>query len=106
MSMSKPTKHARTDSRYTGAPCQLASDVVAALPPGAPLIPTPERAQMLFESEVFYWVLSGMRDFFEYPFGIQYVQPTTTGIREKTAIRYANSARQLLDLEDNGREGG
>ncbi|WP_331727028.1 hypothetical protein OG215_41810 (plasmid) [Streptomyces globisporus] len=81
MSMSKPTKRARIYSQYTGAPCQLACDVVAALPPGAPLIPTPGRAQMLFESEIFYRVLSGMRDFFEYPFGIQYVQPAETGIR-------------------------
>lgn len=61
---------------------QLACEVVAGLPRRAPLIPAPaHHEQLLLESEVFYWVLGSQRNFFEFPFGIQYVQPTADGIR-------------------------
>jgi hypothetical protein len=67
---------------YTGAPRQFACEVVDALPPGAPLIPAPaHQAQLLLESEAFYWILNSQRHFFEYPFGIRYVQPTAQGVR-------------------------
>ncbi|MFD7899062.1 hypothetical protein [Streptomyces sp. NPDC059743] len=82
MSVTQISRRARTYALYTGAPRQLACEVVAALPPGAPLIPAPaEQAQLLLESEIFYWLLNSMRDYFEYPFGIRYVQPTPDGLR-------------------------
>ncbi|WP_327740427.1 hypothetical protein OG749_45925 (plasmid) [Streptomyces nojiriensis] len=82
MSANQTSSRARTYALYTGAPRQLACEVVAALPRHAPLIPAPaHRAQRLIESEAFYWILSSQRHFFEYPFGIQYVQPTAEGIR-------------------------
>ncbi|MFF3275998.1 hypothetical protein ACFYWU_34430 [Streptomyces chrestomyceticus] len=85
------SRRAHTYVRYTGAPRQLASNVVAALAPGAPLIPAPaEHEQLLFESEVLYHVLSTQRDFFEYPFGIQYVEPTADDVR-----LHVESARSL-----------
>ncbi|RSS84994.1 hypothetical protein EF919_38315, partial [Streptomyces sp. WAC02707] len=53
-----------------------------------PLIPAPaHQTQLLLESEAFYRILSYQRNFFEFPFGIRYVQPTAEGIR--------------LDLESN-----
>ncbi|MFC8949511.1 hypothetical protein [Streptomyces rochei] len=82
MSKTQISSRARTYAMYTGAPRQLASDVVNALPRHAPLIPAPaHQAQLLLESEVFYRILSSQRHFFEYPFGIRYVQPTTDGLR-------------------------
>lgn len=82
MSATQISSRARTYALYTGAPRQLACDVVAALPPGAPLIPAPaEDAQLLFESEILYWAFNSQRHFFEYPFGIRYVQPTAAGLR-------------------------
>ncbi|OLO25875.1 hypothetical protein PZ61_0236270 [Streptomyces sp. MNU77] len=82
------SSRARTYALYTGAPRQVACDVVAGLPRHAPLIPAPvHQAQLLLESEAFYRILSYQRDFFEFPFGIRYVQPTAEGIR--------------LDLESN-----
>ncbi|MFE2271434.1 hypothetical protein ACFXB4_19575 [Streptomyces lavendulae] len=82
MSTTQISNRARTYALYTGVPRQLACEAVAALPPGAPLIPAPAHpAQLLIESEVFYWVLSSQRSFSEYPFGIRYVQPTAEGIR-------------------------
>ncbi|WP_445521376.1 hypothetical protein [Streptomyces sp. NEAU-174] len=82
MSATQISNRARTYALYTGAPRQLACDVVAALPPGCPLVPAPaEQEQLLFESEVFYQVLSSRQNFFEYPFGIKYVEPTTGGLR-------------------------
>ncbi|MET8682396.1 hypothetical protein ABZW18_33745 [Streptomyces sp. NPDC004647] len=82
MSASQISSRARAYALYTGAPRQLACDVVAALPPDTPLIPAPaEHAQLLFESEIFYWVLNSQRHFFEYPLGIRYVQPTAASLR-------------------------
>ncbi|MGW3882807.1 hypothetical protein ACWEC4_22200 [Streptomyces sp. NPDC005055] len=82
MSVNQISRRARTYSLYTGAPHQLACGAVTALPPGAPLIPAPaEHAQLLLESEILYQVLGSQRDYFEYPFGIQYVQPTAAGLR-------------------------
>ncbi len=79
---------ARIYALYTGAPRQLACKVVAELPRHAPLIPAPaRREQLLLESELLYLILSYQRSFFEFPFGIRYVQPTAEGIR--------------LDLESN-----
>ncbi|MDX3206651.1 hypothetical protein [Streptomyces scabiei] len=82
MSATQTSSRARTYALYTGAPRQLAGEVVAGLPRRAPLIPAPaHHEQLLLESEVFYWVLGSQRNFFEFPFGIQYVQPTADGIR-------------------------
>lgn len=82
MSTTKISNRARTYAQYTGVPRQAACDIVAALPPGAPLIPAPtEPAQILFESEIFYQILSSQRPFAEYPFGIRYVQPTAAALR-------------------------
>ncbi|MFB8000331.1 hypothetical protein ACFC4G_47225 [Streptomyces sp. NPDC056002] len=82
MSATQTSSRARTYALYTGAPRQLACEIVAGLPRHAPLIPAPaHRAQLLLESETFYWILSSQRNFFEFPFGIQYVQPTAEGIR-------------------------
>ncbi|MFD6967390.1 hypothetical protein [Streptomyces sp. NPDC059949] len=82
MSASQISSRARTYALYTGAPRQLACDVVAALPPDAPLIPAPaQQAQLLLESETLYWILNAQRHFFEYPLGIRYVQPTVDGLR-------------------------
>ncbi|MCX4791922.1 hypothetical protein OG369_39375 [Streptomyces sp. NBC_01221] len=75
MSASQISSRARAYALYTGAPRQLACDVVAALPPGTPFIPAPtEHAQLLFECEIFYWVLNSQRHFFENPLGIRYVR--------------------------------
>ncbi|MER5347126.1 hypothetical protein ABT030_43975 [Streptomyces mirabilis] len=82
MPATQTTSRARTYALYTGTPHQVACDAVAALQPQAPLIPAPaQQAQLLLESEVFYHVLNTQRYFFEYPFGIRYVQPTSQGIR-------------------------
>jgi hypothetical protein len=82
MSATQTSSRARTYALYTGAPRQAACDAVTALQPGAPLIPAPaQQAQLLLESEVFYWVLNSQRHFFEYPFGIRYVQPTPHSIK-------------------------
>ncbi|WP_055533891.1 hypothetical protein [Streptomyces graminilatus] len=82
MSANQISRRARTYALYTGAPRQVACDVVAALAPGEPLIPAPsEPAQLLLESEVLYQVLGSQRLLFEYPFGIQYVEPTKAGLR-------------------------
>lgn len=82
MSVDRMSSRARVYARYTGVPRQIACDVVGALAPGTPLIPEPaEHAQVLFESEVLYQVLSSQRSFFEYPFGIRYVEPTAAGVR-------------------------
>ena len=82
MAANQSSSRARTYSLYTGAPRQLACEVVAALPPGTPLIPTPaEHAQLLLESEVLYQILGSQRHCFEFPFGIQYVEPTAVGLR-------------------------
>ncbi|MFI5987814.1 hypothetical protein ACIBEA_44055 [Streptomyces sp. NPDC051555] len=82
MSASQISSRARTYALYTGAPRQLACDVLAALPPDAPLIPAPtHHAQLRLESEAFYWILNSQRDFYEFPFGIRYVQPTADGVR-------------------------
>lgn len=76
------SNRARTYALYTGAPHQAAYKTVAAAEPDAPLIPAPvQHDQLLLESEAFYWILNTQRHFFEYPFGIQYVQPTSHGIR-------------------------
>ncbi|MBM7174014.1 hypothetical protein JQK87_37795, partial [Streptomyces sp. G44] len=76
------SSRARTYALYTGAPRQAACEAVAAVEPGAPLIPTPaQHDQLILESEAFYWILNAQRHFFEYPFGIRYVQPTSHGIR-------------------------
>ncbi|MEU2354378.1 hypothetical protein ABZ599_15670 [Streptomyces misionensis] len=81
MTVNQCSSRARTYALYTGAPRQLASRVVAALAPTAPLIPGPaEPAQLLLESEVLYQVLSSQRRFFEYPFGIDYVEPTADSL--------------------------
>ncbi|MFF6829246.1 hypothetical protein [Streptomyces longwoodensis] len=81
MPVSQSSSRARTYALYTGAPRQLASNVVAALTPAGPLIPAPaEPAQLLLESEVFYQVLSCQRRFFEYPFGIRYVEPSADSL--------------------------
>ncbi|WP_327302198.1 hypothetical protein OG730_00550 [Streptomyces sp. NBC_01298] len=64
MSASQTSSRAPTYTLYTGAPRQLASEVVAARPPEAPLIPAPaEHAQLILESEVLYWVLSPQRHY-------------------------------------------
>ncbi|MEU5137705.1 hypothetical protein [Streptomyces californicus] len=82
MASSQISSRARTYALYTGAPRQLACDVVAGLPRHAPLIPAPaHQAQLLLESEAFYRILSFQRDFFEFPFGIRYVQPSAEGIQ-------------------------
>lgn len=82
VSANQISNRARTYALYTGAPRQLACEVVASLSPHAPLIPAPAHpAQLLLESEAFYWILNSQRDFFEFPFGIRYVQPTAEGIR-------------------------
>ncbi|MEU0213924.1 hypothetical protein ABZ281_01995 [Streptomyces sp. NPDC006265] len=76
------SSRARTYALYTGAPHQAAYAAVAAVQPGAPLIPGPAQYdQLILESEVFYWILNAQRHFFEYPFGIRYVQPTSHGIQ-------------------------
>jgi hypothetical protein len=50
--------------------------------PGAPLIAAPPQYdQLLLESKAFHWILTVQRHFFEYPFGIRYVQPTSQGIQ-------------------------
>ncbi|MGV9341248.1 hypothetical protein [Streptomyces sp. NPDC003688] len=82
MSATQISSRSRTYTLYTGAPRQLACEVVAGLPRHAPLIPAPAHPeQQLLESEVFHWILSAQSDLFEYPFGIRYVQPTTAGVR-------------------------
>ncbi|MFI1205606.1 hypothetical protein ACH4VR_40330 [Streptomyces sp. NPDC020883] len=82
MPKTQASRRARDYARYTGAPRQLACDVVASLAPGAPLIPTPtQHAQLLFESEIFYQILGTQRHYFEYPLGIRYVEPTADGVR-------------------------
>jgi hypothetical protein len=82
MPYTKISSRARTYALYTGAPRQLACDVVTGLPQHAPLIPAPvHQAQLLLESEAFYRILSYQRAFFEFPFGIRYVQPTAEAIR-------------------------
>ncbi|MGW2109407.1 hypothetical protein [Streptomyces sp. NPDC001948] len=82
MSANQTSNRARTYALYTGAPRQLACEAVAGLPRHAPLIPAPaHHAQLLLESEAFYWILSSQRNFFEFPFGIRYVQPTEKSIR-------------------------
>ncbi|MCX4850528.1 hypothetical protein [Streptomyces sp. NBC_00893] len=82
MSATQTSSRARTYALYTGAPCQAACDAVTALQPHAPIIPEPaHQAQLLLESEVFYRVLNSQRHFFEYPFGIRYVQPTPHSTR-------------------------
>ncbi|NED35830.1 hypothetical protein [Streptomyces sp. SID8499] len=82
MSATQTSSRARTYALYTGTPRQVACDAVAAVQPDAPLIPAPAQyAQLLLESEVFYWVLNTQRHYFEYPFGIRYVQPTSEGVR-------------------------
>jgi len=81
MTVNQCSSRARTYALYTRAPRQLASDIVAALAPTAPLIPAPaEPAQLLLESEVLYQVLSSQRRFFECPFGIDYVEPTADSL--------------------------
>ncbi|MFD6329271.1 hypothetical protein ACFWGI_06790 [Streptomyces niveus] len=81
MSTTKIINRARAYSQYGGAPRQAACAFVAA-PPGAPLVPAPaEPAQLLFESEIFYQILSSQRPFSDYPFGICYVQPTAAALR-------------------------
>lgn len=82
MAASQISNRARIYSLYTGAPRQLAVDVVTALPAGAPLIAAPVHpAQRLFESEVFYQLLASQRQIHEHPFGIPYVEPTPNGLR-------------------------
>ncbi|MFG3134558.1 hypothetical protein ACGFZU_43670, partial [Streptomyces tendae] len=81
MAVNQKSSRASVYARYTGAPRQIACDVVGELAPGAPLVPVPSERQVLFESEVFYQVLSSQRSLFEYPFGIRYVEPTTVGVR-------------------------
>lgn len=82
MSVNKISSRARNYARYTGASRQVACDHLATLASGAPLIPAPaEHEQLLLESEVFYRVLASQSQFFEFPFGIRYVQPTTAGLR-------------------------
>lgn len=72
----------RAYALYTGASHQVARDAVASLAPHAPLIPAAtHHAQVLLESEVFSLILDTQRDFFEYPLGIWYVQPTPEGLR-------------------------
>lgn len=82
MTSTKISRRARDFALYTGAPRQLACDVVKTLDPHRPLIPAPaEQDQLLLESEALYLIMASQRAYSEYPFGIAYVEPSPFGLR-------------------------
>ncbi|XIG72711.1 hypothetical protein C1N81_04155 (plasmid) [Streptomyces sp. SGAir0957] len=73
--------------RYTGTGRQAATEAVALLTPGAPLIPAAKRAQRLLETELLHWVLETHRAFTQYPLGLVSVVPSPDGIRLRLESR-------------------